>query len=95
MVDAIGPKTVSTADRLVGATVPVTALTSVPKQSSEIARQPLELSAIAAETSKGAPVDNQHVEDVRRAIRNGTYPITPDTIADRLLALKLNWSPKK
>jgi negative regulator of flagellin synthesis FlgM len=50
---------------------------------------------VTTETGKGVPVDTQHVEDVRRAVRNGTYPITPDTIADRMLALKLNWSPAK
>ncbi|WP_242138194.1 flagellar biosynthesis anti-sigma factor FlgM [Sphingomonas sp. CARO-RG-8B-R24-01] len=94
-MDAIGPKTVSTPDRLVVSTTPVTTVASVAKQPAEVARQPLELSAIASEVGKGVPVDSQHVEDVRRAVRNGTYPITPDTIADRMLALKLNWSPKK
>lgn len=94
MVDAIGPKTVSTPERVVAATAPVAPIAAA-KTSGEIARKPLELSAIASETGKGVPIDSQHVEDVRRAVRNGTYPITPDTIADRMLALKLNWSPKK
>ena len=83
MVDAIGPKTVSTPDRLVVSTTPVTTVASVAKQPAEVARQPLELSAIASEVGKGVPVDSQ------------PYPITPDTIADRMLALNLNWSPKK
>lgn len=95
MVDAIGPKTVSTLDRQVVSTPPVTSIAAAAKQLANPARQALELSAVASEVGKGVPVDSQHVEDVRRAVRNGTYPITPDTIADRMLALKLNWSPKK
>ena len=94
MVDAIGPKTVSTPDRLVVSTPPVTSVAAAAKRS-ETAPRALELSAVASEVGKGVPIDNQHVEDVRRAVRNGTYPLTPDTIADRMLALKLNWSPKK
>lgn len=104
MVDAIGLKTVLTADRLadratVSATpassAPVAAVAAVANTRSDTVRQQFELSAIASDLGKGALVDSKHVEDVRRAVRNGTYPITPDTIADRMLALKLNWSPKK
>lgn len=104
MVDAIGPKTVSTADRLADRIVASTTLASTgsvatvanaASKPGEATRQQLELSAIAFDFGKDAPIDSKHVEDVRRAVRNGTYPLTPDTIADRMLALKLNWSPKK
>ena len=99
MVDAIGPKTVSMPERLavpaVASTGSVASTASAANKPATTAIQQLELSAIASETGKGVPVDTQHVEDVRRAVRNGTYPITPDTIADRMLALKLNWSPSK
>ena len=79
----------------VAATGSVASTASAANKPATTAIQQLELSAIASETGKGVPVDTQHVEDVRRAVRNGTYPITPDTIADRMLALKLNWSPAK
>jgi negative regulator of flagellin synthesis FlgM len=78
-----------------GSVASVASVASAANKPVTTAIQQLELSAIASETGKGVPVDTQHVEDVRRAVRNGTYPITPDTIADRMLALKLNWSPAK
>ncbi|MDA4835688.1 flagellar biosynthesis anti-sigma factor FlgM, partial [Enterobacter hormaechei] len=43
--------------------------------------------ALAAE----APTDADRVQEIRRAIQNGSFPILPATIADRLIALKLNW----
>jgi len=99
VVDAIGPKTVSMPERLavsaIASTGSVAATANAANRPTTTASQHLELSAIASETGKGVPVDTQHVEAVRRAVRNGTYPITPDTIADRMLALKLNWSPSK
>ncbi|MEG3177797.1 flagellar biosynthesis anti-sigma factor FlgM [Sphingomonas sp. RB3P16] len=96
MVDAIGPKAVTPHDRLV---VPVAAASAPPAPTSSamsdtVAKQ-RELSAIAFDFGKPSPVDDKRVEEVRRAVRNGTYPITPETIADRMLALKLYWSPHK
>lgn len=79
----------------VASSAAVASVTGVATKQASAPQQQLELSAIASETGKGVPVDTQHVEAVRRAVRNGTYPITPDTIADRMLALKLNWSPSK
>jgi negative regulator of flagellin synthesis FlgM len=38
-----------------------------------------------------APVDSDRVGEIKKAIATGTFPILPATIADRLLALKLNW----
>ncbi|WP_447413021.1 flagellar biosynthesis anti-sigma factor FlgM, partial [Clostridium perfringens] len=38
-----------------------------------------------------APTDADRVQEIRRAIQNGSFPILPATIADRLIALKLNW----
>lgn len=33
-----------------------------------------------------APVDKERVAEIRRAIENGTYPITPARIADAMIA---------
>ena len=95
MLDAIGPKAVTPLDRLV---VPVAATSQSPNAAarpSEAASRQLELSALAFDFGKISPVDEKRVEEVKRAVRNGTYPITPETIADRMLALKLYWSPPK
>ena len=45
--------------------------------------------------NRRSAAETERVDAVRRAVRNGTYPITPETIADRMLALKLYWNPKK
>ena len=95
MVDAIGPKAILPQDRLV---VPVAAAAQPAKTTdrpSEAASRQLELSAIAFDFGKPNPADEARVEEVRRAVRDGSYPITPETIADRMLALKLYWSPTK
>lgn len=95
MVDAIGSKAVTPHDRLV---VPVNAAakpaTTADRPGGAVAQQ-RELSAIAFDFGTPSPAQQARVDEVRRAVRNGTYPITPETIADRMLALKLYWSPKR
>lgn len=95
MVDAIGSKAVTPHDRLV---VPVAAAAkpaaTVERRSDAVAQQ-RELSAIAFDFGKPSAAETERVDEVRRAVRNGTYPIKPETIADRMLALKLYWSPNK
>lgn len=48
--------------------------------------------AIARELASAPPVDADRVSRIRQAIADGTFPIAPATIADRLLAFKLNWN---
>jgi negative regulator of flagellin synthesis FlgM len=45
--------------------------------------------AMAAE----APVDVERVARIKKAIADGRFPTLPATIADRLLALKMEWNP--
>ena len=47
---------------------------------------------IARELASAPPVDSDRVSRIRQAIANGTFPIAPATIADRLLAFKMNWN---
>lgn len=54
----------------------------------------LSLQSVARELASSAPVDLERVARIRQAIQNRTYPILPETIADRLIALKLNWRPE-
>ena len=98
MVDSIGTKTVTSVtgqDRSVVPVAPTARAASTAFRPGEAASKQLELSALAFDFGKASPVDEKRVEEVKRAVRNGTYPITPETIADRLLALKLYWSPQK
>ncbi len=99
MIESIGSKAgigaVTPQDRLVVPITPASPAANAAARPSEAVTRQLELSALAFDFGKAAPVDEKRVEEVKRAVRNGTYPVTPETIADRLLALKLYWSPKK
>lgn len=48
---------------------------------------------VAKQLSSSAPVDMERVAAIKRAIADGSFPILPSTIADRLLALRLEWAP--
>jgi len=39
-----------------------------------------------------APMDMERVARIRRAVEEGRFPISPATIADRLIALKFEWN---
>ncbi len=42
--------------------------------------------------SASPPVDTDRVATIRKAIAEGRFPLSPATIADRLIALKLDWN---
>lgn len=92
-MDPIGTRPVHSANRTQGVTVPRAARTAAPVDGEDA--NSVEASAIAlSETAaKSPPVDTDRVAQIRAAISNGTFPIQPPQIADRLIALKLNWSP--
>ena len=46
-------------------------------------------SAVFGIVSGGAPVDNLKVASIRAAIAEGRYPIQPERIAERMIALDL------
>lgn len=49
----------------------------------------------AASTAKAMsaepPVDAERVRRIKAAVASGTFPISPATIADRLVALRYEW----
>lgn len=53
------------------------------------------LSGTAAALAASPPVDADRVATIKKAIADGKFPILPTTIADRLLALKLQWNPNE
>ena len=46
---------------------------------------------LVAQLAARPPVDGERVAQIKRAIANGTFPILPATIADRLLAVRYEW----
>jgi len=96
MVDPIGATPAAADRRLspVDAAAPVQRAPRVTAHHQEgaIARG---FSAAVTDLSSAPPVDSDRVSRIRQAIANRTYPIVPETIADRLIALKLNWNPNE
>lgn len=93
MVDPVGVKPVAS-DRWaapVESVAPVIATRST-AQGSDTAPTG-GLSKVIADLASAPPVDVDRVRQIRQAIASRTYPIVPETIADRLIALSLNWSP--
>ena len=41
------------------------------------------------------PVDTDRVSRIRKAIHDNKFPLSPSTIADRLLAFKLDWKSRE
>lgn len=93
MVDSVGGKPFSVGERSVGRVervsqpraieAPVRAETKAPASA---------LGQVARELAASPPVDSDRVSRIRRAIAEGKFPISPATIADHLIALKLNWT---
>ncbi|MFL9840128.1 flagellar biosynthesis anti-sigma factor FlgM [Sphingomonas sp. ST-64] len=92
MVDPVGFKPVSNAPRL----TPVAP--AAPVRAAEGATQAAQTSTAASLTQSAAasaPVDAERVARIKKAIADGKFPLVPSTVADRLLALKLQWNPNE
>lgn len=69
--------------------------------SIDAARAPRQVVAEtgAREASKAMaakpPVDAERVQQIKRALAEGRYPIVPATIVDRLIAAQLQWVEPK
>lgn len=92
MVDSIGNKAGAVADRRIAPVAP-----AAPVAAAKPANDVKTVESTAAELSSAMaakpPVDSERVARIRKAVEDGKFPIYPTTIADRLLALKLEWSP--
>ena len=95
MVESIGSATaragvssVSTVQRTAKA-APVAEAAPVTKQTGTDATQaPGTLAgAMAAEP----PVNADRVQEIKTALVNGTFPLSPSTIADQFIALRYDW----
>jgi negative regulator of flagellin synthesis FlgM len=90
MVDPTGFKPVSLTTRLtpVAPAAPVRAAESVTQAAPTTTAAALTQAAAA-----NAPIDAERVARIKKAIADGKFPLVPSTVADRLLALKLQWNP--
>lgn len=87
-----GDRAVARALSSVAAAAPVrpAAPTSTPAREGS----PADVAAtggLAAQLAARPPVDAERVQQIKKAIANGTFPILPATIADRLLAVRYEW----
>jgi negative regulator of flagellin synthesis FlgM len=90
MVEAVGAKAVSPSDLRIAPVVRAPA----PAASAPVANDAgSALAGLARAMAASAPVNTDRVTQIKAAIANGTYPIMPETIADRLIALQLEWNP--
>ena len=93
MVVPIGIKTGTVVDRRtvsVGLTSKVEAPAKVETTAQVAASGATELAQTMAARP---PVDAERVARIKKAIEDGNFPLVPSTVADRLLALKLDWNP--
>lgn len=94
MVDPIGIKAVNAGAQVTapGAPVPVGAIARTVAGADE-AR--VTMTGVARTLAASPPVDLDRVARIKQAIADGTFPIYPAKIADRLIALKLDWNPSE
>ncbi|RYE03094.1 MAG: flagellar biosynthesis anti-sigma factor FlgM [Sphingomonadales bacterium] len=93
MVDPIGIKTGAVTARAVSS---VHALNRVTQASAVEKAAPVVQTAASELTANMAakpPVDSERVARIKKAIEDGNFPLVPSTVADRLLALKMQWNP--
>ena len=94
MVDSIGSVPFAPSDRRI-APVDAVATVAAPTTSADHtarAEAPEQLVSVNRVSAGDAPIDLERVARIRRAIAEGRYPLNPETVADRLIALKLDWT---
>lgn len=96
MVDPVGIKATASVDRRLAPVAPVSAVKPAEPQTNALATQAAStLQALSQPAAASAPVDVDRVAKIKQAIKDGNFPLVPSTIADRLLALKLEWKPNE
>lgn len=93
MVDPIGNKAGPVADRRIAPVAPAAPVAAAQPVASEMRAVESTAAELSGTMAAKPPVDSERVAKIRKAVQDGNFPIYPATIADRLLALKLEWSP--
>lgn len=89
MVDSVRLTTTVISDLRVGAVARVApaATPDAPVATAE----PASPATLAKSLAASAPVNTDRVAQIKSAIANGTFPLSPATIADQLIALRYDW----
>ncbi len=97
MVDPVGLKATAGIDRRIAPIAPASAVqqAQAPAQSAAPATAASGLQALARPAAASAPVDVERVAKIKQAIADGKFPLIPSTVADRMLALKMQWNPNE
>ena len=86
MVDAVRPTTVTSADLRVGM------VARTPRAAAPVATAtPTPAPTLAKQMSAAAPQDADRIRLIKDAIAKGMFPLSPATVADRLIAAKYEW----
>jgi negative regulator of flagellin synthesis FlgM len=93
MVDPIGIKTGTVVDRRLAPVAAAEAAPSVQPVQPRAQEAAASATQITRSLASEAPVDAERVARIKKAVQEGRFPLVPSTIADRLLALKLEWNP--
>lgn len=97
MVDSVGLNAINRQAGVarVAAAKPVSGVTTATTTAARADGGITALSGVARTLAASPPVDTARVAKIKKAIEDGKFPILPSTIADRLLALKLQWNPNE
>lgn len=97
MVDPVGIKATASVDRRLAPVAPVSAVqrAQAPVQTAGAANAASGLQTLTQSAAASPPVDVERVAKIKRAIEDGKFPLIPSTIADRLIAFKLQWNPNE
>ena len=68
---------------------PVESVSAIRKPADQTAEAQAMSAVSAPKAGDQAPVDNDRVEQIRKAIQDGTYPVLPVEIADGIIAAGL------
>lgn len=95
MVDPIGIRTGAVASQRTVSVVATQAAAAPKAVQTSTDAKPVETEAaeLAVTMASGAPVDGDRVARIRKAVEEGRFPLVPSTVADRLLAIKMQWDP--
>jgi len=103
MVDSIGAKPSVAGDRSVARVAAATPTTPVQTMAVQTPVQPQAQAqaqaavrsdslALAKSMASAPPVNASRVAEIKKAIASGNFPILPATIADRMMAFRLDWT---
>lgn len=92
MVDPIGITGVSGRGLTVSRVAPVAPVAKAASTAQTSGADLVSLTGVGKTLSASAPVNADRVAEVKKAIAEGNFPILPATIADQMIAYKLNWN---